>query len=88
MFATWLEGPPPADGERSGTVGGEQITERWQGGQLRQRTFVRTPAPGVSPGTVTVTYHGQVQPGVAADIVVANSRFGYQLSIDSLPVGN
>lgn len=90
VFDTWLDGPPPADGERTGTVGGERINERWQAGQLRQRTFVRAhpPAPGAAPGTVTITYQGQIQRDVAADIFVANSRYGYQLSIHSLPAGN
>lgn len=84
VFDRWLDGPPPADGERSGTTAtGEPITERFQGGRLRQRVF--SAAPGTPPGTITVTYDGEISPGVAADIVLANDRFGYRLQIHNLP---
>ncbi|HEX3694687.1 MAG TPA: DUF3261 domain-containing protein [Polyangia bacterium] len=86
VFDVWLDGPPPTDGDRSGTVGAEQISERWQGGRLVQRTFNRTLAR--PPAAVTITYTGQISPGVAADIVVANDRYGYRLSIHSVPAGN
>jgi hypothetical protein len=94
VFDVWLAGPPPTDGDRSGTVGDEQISERWQAGRLVQRIFNRsrnlTPAQPAS--TVTITYTGQVQPnaspGVAADIVLANDHFGYRLSIHNVPAGN
>jgi hypothetical protein len=84
VFDTWLDGPPPADGQRGATVGDEQITERWQGGRLQQRTFVRT--TGSPPGAITITCKGQALPGVAAEIVIDNVRHGYQLAIQNLAV--
>ncbi|MEA2700572.1 MAG: hypothetical protein QOI66_4843, partial [Myxococcales bacterium] len=84
VFDTWLGAPPPADGQRSATVGDEQITERWQGGHLQQRTFVRT--TGLAPGAITITYKGEALPGVAAEILLDNARHGYQLAIQNLAV--
>ncbi|HVR62831.1 MAG TPA: DUF3261 domain-containing protein [Polyangia bacterium] len=83
VFDRWLDAPPPTDGERSGIVAGQRISERWQSGRLRQRVFSST--PGASPGAVTITYDGEIAPGVAADVVLANDRFGYRLQIHNLP---
>ncbi|HXI60862.1 MAG TPA: DUF3261 domain-containing protein [Polyangia bacterium] len=86
VFDSWLDGPPPADGQRSATVGDEQITERWQGGHLQQRTFLRT--TGLPPGAIIITYKGEALPGVAAEIVLDNARHGYQLTIQNLPAAS
>jgi len=54
VFGAWLGPPPPADGEREGTVRGERIHERWRAGRLVERTFVR--AGSGPPGTISITY--------------------------------
>jgi hypothetical protein len=78
----WL-GPPIADGERSGQVGGETIHERWQGGRLMERTF--TSAKAQPPGTITITYAGHDASGVATHITLQNARLDYKIEIDTVP---
>jgi Protein of unknown function (DUF3261) len=83
VFGAWLGPPPPADGEREGTVRGERIHERWRAGRLVERTFVR--AGSGPPGTISITYEGEALPGVAENVTIKNARFGYALSIHSVP---
>ena len=86
VFDRWLDAPPPTDGERSAAAaGGQRISERWRAGRLRQRTF--SPAPGAPRGAITITYDGEIAPGVAADVELTNDRFGYRLRIHNLPAG-
>jgi Protein of unknown function (DUF3261) len=92
VLDAWL-GPGPAhmgDGAREGTVAGEHVRERWRGGKLVERIFTRAPGPPAAepPGDVTITYAGNGPAGLASRVTVANTRFGYVLTIDSLPLGD
>ncbi|MEM9457065.1 MAG: DUF3261 domain-containing protein [Myxococcota bacterium] len=82
VYFPWIPGEPPVDAERSHRVDGEQVTERWAQGQLRQRRFVRE--DGRPPGEITVTYEGwedgQDAPRRA---VLDNGWFGYTLEIET-----
>jgi Protein of unknown function (DUF3261) len=82
VFGTWL-GEPPRDGEREATTRGERIRERWQAGRLVERTFVRAAADPA--GIISITYEGMARPGFAEKVTLRNGRFGYQLSIHTLP---
>jgi hypothetical protein len=87
VLGAWL-GPPPADGERVGQVGGERIREVWRGGGLVQRTFTEVDG-GVRaepPGDVTITYTGVGPAGLPASVQLVNGRFGYSLTIETVPL--
>jgi hypothetical protein len=88
VMDTWLAGPPPTDGERSGPVAGgtERVRERWKAGKLAERTFSPTDPAAKPPGDVTITYEGQGPSGLAARVSLANARFGYSLAIESFPL--
>jgi len=81
-FFKGLEGPLP-DGVHREQRGEEEITERWEGGLLRERTFQRT--SGEPEGTIRVTY----EPGLGGDeppreVTLHNGWFGYTLTITTL----
>jgi Protein of unknown function (DUF3261) len=63
--------PAPRDGEHQGQDHGEALTELWQSGRLRQRTY---------PGPVTITFTGDGAI-IAPQISLANERVGYTLEI-------
>ena len=71
-----------ADGVRTGTVGDERVTERFEGDQLRERCFARL--DGQPVGTVCVTYEGWA-PGAAAPAraVLVNGWYGYRLEVET-----
>jgi hypothetical protein len=75
---------PPRDGERTAVRQGEVVTEKWQEGRLRQRTFSR--ADGRLPGRIVVEYEG----GMPADgtppahIAFTNGWYGYRLDITTV----
>jgi len=75
---------PPSDGERSTVRRGELVTEKWQDGRLRQRTFRRS--DGRPPGTIVVDYEG----GMPADgtppthVAFTNGWYGYRLDITTV----
>jgi hypothetical protein len=82
VFGQWL-GPPVQDGERAAVVRAELVRERWRRGVLVERTF----SSGVSgPPTTTITYEGGGPSGLAAHVVLTNLRFGYTLTIETLPL--
>ena len=83
VFFPWLPGSPPARGERSGTVHGELITERFAGGRLVERTFQRADAR--PPGEIAVHYRRWDRDADAAALVeLDNGWFGYRLTIETL----
>ncbi|MES1209968.1 MAG: DUF3261 domain-containing protein, partial [Pseudomonadota bacterium] len=86
VFGTWL-GPPLADGEREGVAKGERVRERWRAGKLIERRFLRAAKeapPANAP--IMITYQEQeATPGVAERVQLRNDRFGYELSIQTLP---
>ena len=61
----------------------ELVRERWQRGSVVERTFA--PAAG-GPPTTTITYQGSGPSGLAAHVVLTNLRFGYTLTIETLPL--
>lgn len=70
----------PEDGTRTGRLADEEITETWQGGRLRQRTFRRLDEQPA--GMITVTYEWQKPDwAVPSRAVLDNAWFGYQLTI-------
>lgn len=83
VFFPWIPGEPPRDGERHHARDGEQVTERWAGGQLVERRFTRD--DGLPPGEIVVRYEGwkdgQDAPTRA---VLDNGWFGYTLTIETL----
>jgi hypothetical protein len=87
VLDVWLGAPLP-DGERIGQVGGERIRERWRGGVLVARTFTQVAGGphAEPPGDVTVTYAGVGPAGLPASVRVVNARFGYSLTIETLPL--
>jgi hypothetical protein len=86
VMDTWLAGPPPAEGERSGEVGSERVRERWRAGRLVERTFIPVDPAAKPPGNVTITYQGEGPSGLAARVSLENARFGYSLTIESFPL--
>ena len=79
----WL-GPPLAAGERSGQVGDETIRERWQDGNLIERTF--TTVKSNPPGTITISYAGTTAGApFATHITLRNARLDYRIDIDTVP---
>jgi len=84
VLDAWLGPPPAADGERSGTVRDEVVHERWTGGHLSTRSFAAASDP--ARVTTTVTYEGAAPAGVPAKVSIANARFGYDLTILTLPM--
>ena len=77
-----LAGPLP-DGEHVDTIDGDEITERWEGGRLLERTFRRV--DGVPEGTLHATYEG----GLGGDapppsVRFENGWFGYTLILTTL----
>lgn len=71
------------DGEHSDEKDGEIITERWEQGLLRERSFRR--ASGEPEGVIRITY----EPGLGGDgppreLTLENGWFGYTLTITTL----
>jgi hypothetical protein len=62
----------------------ERIVERWHGGRLHERTFVRLDEKPT--GTIRIVYHGGMLPGFTPPIRVElnNGWFGYRLWIETL----
>lgn len=84
VLGRWL-GPPLLGGERTGQVGDERIHERWQDGNLVERTF--TSARGSPPGTVTISYTGYAAGApLPARITLRNARLDYRIDIDTVPL--
>lgn len=89
VLDAWLgPAPAPPSVERAGDAAGEHIRERWRDGKLVERTFTRASgaAGGEPPGEVRISYEGAGPAGLAAHVTLENLRFGYSLSIQSLPV--
>jgi hypothetical protein len=87
VLDAWL-GPAPPDGERAGQVGGERVRERWRGGALVERAFTQVAgaARAEPPGDVTITYAGAGPAGLPASVQLVNARFGYSLTIETIPL--
>ena len=62
----------------------ERVVERWHGGRLLERTFVRLDEK--PPGTIRIVYHGGMPAGFAPPTRIAldNGWFGYRLWIETL----
>lgn len=81
----WFRGldGPLEDGEHAEERDGEEITERWEGGRLMERTFRRL--DGEPEGVQRVTYEG----GLGGDepperVTFVNPWFGYTLILTTL----
>jgi hypothetical protein len=88
VMDAWLGSAAPAAGERTGDVAGERVHERWRAGRLVERTFARA-APTDSrqpPAEVRISYAGEGPDGLAAVVTLKNDRFGYVLTIESMPI--
>jgi hypothetical protein len=83
LFSGLATPSPRADGEHSYERDAERITERWQGGTLRERRFERLDHK--PKGTIRVGYGAGVAPNaIPRHIELDNGWFGYQLSIRAL----
>ena len=83
LFTSVAEPPPAVDGVRSYERDGERITERWQGGTLRERRFERLDHK--PKGTIRIGYGAGVAPNaMPKHIELDNGWFGYRLSIRTL----
>ncbi|MFK7992113.1 MAG: DUF3261 domain-containing protein [Sandaracinaceae bacterium] len=75
-----LPGPMP-DGEHEAQLDGETVTERWEGGRLMTRRFVR---PG-REGVISVDYGTGLGGDVPPETVrMDNGWFGYELVLTTL----
>ncbi|MBL8748096.1 MAG: DUF3261 domain-containing protein [Planctomycetes bacterium] len=83
-FYPWL-GAPLANGQRTGVVGDEEITERWANGRLMHRTFTRR--DGKPAGTIAVTYDWRDDDArdrlAPSRTVLDNGWFAYRLAVDT-----
>lgn len=80
----WLPmaaGEAVPDGERSGSVDGEFVTERWQAGKLVEKRFRLE--SGQPAGEIVIVYEGGTVPGQAPPRKISydNRWFGYRLEI-------
>lgn len=83
IFARWLDGEPPTDGERAGEVDGERIVERYRDGHLVERRFERI--DGVPAGAIVARYEGWTEAARApAHVELDNGWFGYRFLIETL----
>ena len=70
------------DGEHSAQLGGEEVIETWSNGRLMTRRFVRL--NGEPTGELVVHYTwGENAWNVPTHVLLDNSWFGYQLSIET-----
>jgi hypothetical protein len=74
-----LSAPQP-DGAHERREGGEVVREQWQGGQLRERRFIRDG----QRGAVVVTFAGPPAPVTAKHVSLVNEALGYALQIETL----
>jgi hypothetical protein len=82
VFYPWLDGPPPASGERSGQVAGERVHERYDRGRLIERTFERLDQ--TPPGLIRVTYEGyEPEAEAPARAELHNAWFGYRIVVET-----
>jgi len=83
VFFPWLDGVPPARGEREALRGDSRVAERYENGQLLTRRFERPTKQGVE--RVAISYEGMHSrsdaPGRA---VLHNALLGYTLTIETL----
>jgi hypothetical protein len=84
VFFPWLPPPPAAySGERRGQHQQLDIRERYESGQLRERSFERQDAP--ESGAIHIRYQPAQQPGEASPKVeLDNAWFKYKLTIETL----
>lgn len=81
VFFPWMDGE--GDGTREHTAHGERITEIWDEGRLKRRTFERL--DGQPKGTIIVEYDGWNEGDIApATARLHNGWFGYTLTIETL----
>jgi hypothetical protein len=83
VFFPWLAAVPAAfSGERRGQLGVLQIFERYNAGQLVERSFERSDAP--ARGEVRIVYEPRrAGEDAARNVRVDNHWFDYQLSIET-----
>lgn len=80
-FFRGLPGAPLGDGTHEGTDRGELLSEDWQGGRLRTRTFRRED----TPGELRIVYADGWEPGTGPPPVeLDNGWLGYALTIETV----
>ncbi|MEO8214432.1 MAG: hypothetical protein ABI560_14625, partial [Myxococcales bacterium] len=74
-----------ADGRHAAVMRAESVREQWREGRLIERSFsaVGHEADGAM---TTITYEGVGPAGLAAHVTLTNRRFGYTLSVETLPL--
>jgi hypothetical protein len=83
VFFPWLPEPPPRAGERSGSVLGMTVHERYENGRLAARSFERQTRAGLE--RVEITYSGwQEGSDAPAHAILHNLALDYRLTIDTL----
>lgn len=70
--------PPNGDCTVTTTIDGERVTEMWEGGILRRRTFTRI--DGTPQGTMMIEYRAWTN-GTPVVLVIDNQWFGYTMEI-------
>jgi hypothetical protein len=82
-FFMEIPGAPLSDGEHRTEREGELITERWESGRLRERSFRRLSGP--PEGEIRVLYGaGMVAGEIPRTIEFRNGWYGYHLTIETV----
>lgn len=82
-FFPWIAGAPPKEGERTESVDGEVVKERWADGHLQSRTFERE--DGQPAGVIAIEYEGwEAGADAPRRAVLDNGWFGYRLTIETV----
>jgi hypothetical protein len=69
-------------GDFSAEDHGEHITEHWENGLLKQRTFSRPNTQDKGP--VVISFKGAPSPVIAPEVTLDSKRFGYTLDVHTV----
>lgn len=83
-FFRGIQPPPASDGRHEADIDGEHVTEQWANQRLLSREY-RSTQPGQT-APIRITYQGGMQGSTPPrELTFDNQRFGYELTIRTLP---